>query len=156
MQKEVSEIRIWLRQFDDDVRIDIAWTLLRQLASHGYISEGTRLPALGTVDEAVVKKRQQIGKGVWQEMRGRYDNLCITYVDSETKSGAATTRDLAKRRRPGKYGASTEIDEWIVSHLESDPIVIIVDDFAGTGRTLASGLKRFRGRQRIAPALEAD
>ncbi|HTS87558.1 MAG TPA: ATP-binding protein [Gemmatimonadales bacterium] len=152
-QKDVSELRIWLRQFDDDVRIDIAYSLLRRLAERGYISEGKRLLALTRVDEAILARRREIGGRVWREMRGRLENLCITYVDSDTKSGGATARDLAKRRRPGKYGASTDLDDWILSHLTEDPLVIVVDEFTGTGRTLSDGLRKFLARPRVAREL---
>jgi hypothetical protein len=149
-QKEVSEIRLWLRQFDDDVRIDVAFTLLQRLAENGYVSEGARLVALNRIEEVLLAKRRQVGHGTWREVRGRYDNLCITYVDSETKSGGATTRDLSKRRRPGKYGASSDLDQWIATHAEQDPIIVIVDEFAGTGNTLDAGLGKFFNRPRSA------
>jgi hypothetical protein len=154
-QKDVSELRIWLRQFDDDVRIEIAFALLRQMAEHGYISEGARLHNLGTIDEAILRKRQTVGSKVWKEIRGRYDNLCITYVDSEIKSGATTTRELAKRRRPGKYGPATDIDDWIVAHRDQDPILVLVDDFAGTGETISKGLRKLIARPRIAAELDS-
>jgi hypothetical protein len=96
-----------------------------------------------------------VGSKVWKEIRGRYDNLCITYVDSEIKSGATTTRELAKRRRPGKYGPATDIDDWIVAHRDQDPILVLVDDFAGTGETISKGLRKLIARPRIAAELDS-
>ena len=63
-------------------------------------------------------------------------------MDSETKSGAATARELAKRMSPGKCGPASGIPTWVRGHAESDPLVVVVDDFAGTGNTLVRGLKQ--------------
>jgi hypoxanthine phosphoribosyltransferase len=71
------------------------------------------------------------------------DNLCITYVDTETKSGATTAREVAKMLRPGKCDAPTEISYWMKTHVDQDSLLLIVDDFAGTGSSLSKGLKNF-------------
>ena len=42
-QKDVADIRLWLRQFDDDGRIEIAFQLLRRVAERGFINEGREL-----------------------------------------------------------------------------------------------------------------
>jgi hypothetical protein len=59
------------------------------------------------------------------------------------KSGATTARELAKRLPPGKQGAPGEISNWMRSHVSEDALILIVDDFAGTGSTLSKGLKKF-------------
>jgi len=41
-QKDVAEVRMWLSQFDDDSRIEIAVALLKRLAERGYVSDGAR------------------------------------------------------------------------------------------------------------------
>ncbi len=45
-QKDVAEVRTWLRQFNDDTRIEVAFLLLKRLAEKGYMSEGERVLAL--------------------------------------------------------------------------------------------------------------
>jgi hypothetical protein len=67
-------------------------------------------------------------------------------VDSETKSGATTARELAKRVRPGKIGDAESIDTWLRSHTNDDPLLLIVDDFAGSGTTIQKGLQRLAAR----------
>ena len=76
-------------------------------------------------------------------MKGKLDNLCITYIDSEMKSGATTARELAKRLRPGKQGPPSEISDWMRTHTDKDALVLCVDDFAGTGSTISKGLRKF-------------
>ncbi len=88
-QKDVAEVRSWLRQFDDDNRIEIAFLLLKRLAERGYVNEGAQTRTLMFVEEAVNKRRLDIGQRAWRMIRQRRDNLCVAYVDSEVKSGAA-------------------------------------------------------------------
>jgi hypothetical protein len=145
-QKDAAEIRQWLRQFDDDNRIEVAFLLLKRLSERGFINEGSRSRALHKITEMIQSRRQEIGARTWRVVRGRLDNLCITYVDSEIKSGAVAARDLQKIMRPGKCGAPADIASWMRSHVEDDCIVIVVDDFAGTGRTLAGGLASFKAQ----------
>lgn len=145
-QKDVAEIRSWLRQFDDDGRIEIAFLLLKRVAERGFINEGMKARALQKLEEMVNSRRQELGGKIWKIVRGRRDNLCIGYVDSEHKSGASTARELQKIIRPGKCAATTDLDGWMRSHAEDDAIVVIVDDFAGSGETIANGLKRFKAQ----------
>lgn len=142
-QKDVSELRIWLKQFDDDVRIDFAFSFLKRLAEKGFITEGAKIQTLERLQETLEENRLEIGDRVWQIVRGKRDNLCITYIDSEMKSGATTARELAKRLRPGKQGPPAEIGSWMKSHVDKDALVLIVDDFAGTGSTISKGLEKF-------------
>ena len=143
-QKDVADIRAWLRQFDDDARIEVAFLLLKRLAERGFIKEGAKSLALAKLEEMITARRQELGQKKWKVVRGRLDNLCLVYVDSELKSGADTARDLRNMIRPGKSGAATEIGGWMRSHIDDDPIVVVVDDFAGSGKTLAKGLKRLK------------
>jgi hypothetical protein len=143
-QKDVAEIRQWLRQFDDDNRIEVAFMLLKRIADRGYINEGSRGRALHKVSEMIHARRQELGTGGWRVVRGRLDDLCLTYVDSDLKSGAATARDLHKMMRPGKYAAASEVMSWMRSHVADDSVLAVVDDFAGTGKTLVAGLAAFR------------
>jgi hypothetical protein len=143
-QKDVAEIRRWLRQFDDDSRIEIAFLLLKRLAERGFVNQGASISVQNRMQEVIQAERLKIGGGSWHVVRGRNDNLCITFVDSDTKSGAVTARELAKRLRPGKCGSFEEIQPWLKSHMETDPLLVIADDFSGTGTTASDGLSRLR------------
>ena len=145
-QKDVADIRLWLRQFDDDGRIEIAFQLLRRIAEQGFINEGMRALGLQRLDEMVNARRLTIGAGIWQIIRGRRDNLALGYLDSDHKSGATTTRELQKSLRPGKCTPAIDLDGWMHSHVESDAMVVIADDFAGTGGTLVKGMKKFKAK----------
>lgn len=139
-QKDVAEVKRWLRQFDDDSRIEIAFALLRRLAEKGMVLEGDRVRALQTIHDLISRRRSEVGVGAWRIARARLDNLCITFVDSETKSGAAVARDLQKQVRAGKCGSASEITHWLRAHAEDDAILLVADDFAGTGGTLIRGI----------------
>ena len=141
-QKDVAEVRRWLRQFDDDGRIEVAFLLLERLVRKGFVSEGANLNGLAKMEEALNARRLDIGNGAWRIVRRRLDNLYLGHVDSETKSGAATARELAKRMSPGKCGSVEGMHSWLKGHMEDDPILVVVDDFSGTGNTLMAGLER--------------
>jgi len=143
-QKDVAELRSWLRQFDDEARIEIAFLLLKRLAEKGFINEGAKSLALGTLGDIIKARRTVIGAKAFKAIRGRLDNLCLSYVDSDLKSGATAARDLKNMLRPGKSGPTAEISTWMRTHLENDPMVVVVDDFAGSGETLAKGMESFR------------
>jgi hypothetical protein len=145
-QKDVADIRSWLRQFDDDARIEVAFLLLKRLAEKGFINEGAKSLALARLEEMVRARRLEVGEKKWKIERGRLDNLCLTYVDSELKSGATTARELRNILRPGKGGPASDVSTWMRSHVGEDPMVVLVDDFAATGSTLVEGIQRFHGQ----------
>jgi hypothetical protein len=155
-QKDVIELRIWLRQFDDDNRVEIAYLLLKRLAERGFVDEGQRRHLLSILTGALHSERKNVGAGKWTVMRGRHDNLCISFLDSEAelKSGVVTARELAKSIRPGRAGSSQVIAPWMKTHLKEDPLLVFVDDFSGTGQTVAQSLKRFLERHPEKKVLE--
>lgn len=155
-QKDVAEVRVWLRQFDDDNRIEIAFALLKRLTERGYVSDGARELAISKLVEAVNAKRVSMGGRMWKVVKGRKDNLCLSYVDSELKSGASLTREIVKRLNPGKSGSASEISSWIRSHAQSDAMIVILDDLSSTGRTIRNGLQSWlrENQEVLAPFLK--
>ena len=141
-QKDVAEVRRWLRQFDDDSRIELAFLLLQRLVEKGFVNEGANVNGLTKMEEALIARRRDVGNGAWRMFRRRRDNLYLGHVDSETKSGAATARELAKRMSPGRCAPIDGMRTWAHAHLNDDPMLVVVDDFAGTGKTLVKGLTR--------------
>ena len=153
-QKDVAEIRTWLRQFDDDNRIEIAFALLRRLTEKGYVSDGAREYALSKATEGINARRLELGAGKWVVMRGRKDNLCLSHVDSDLKSGANLTRELMKRLGPSKAGDAKEISNWITTHASADPLVVLLDDFSSTGSTICRGLEKWKSETKDGDILE--
>ncbi|KQP02768.1 hypothetical protein ASF45_16000 [Pseudorhodoferax sp. Leaf265] len=143
-QKDVAEIKSWLRQFDDDSRIEIAFLLLQRMADKGFINEGMRGVQLEKVEQMILARRNGVGHGIWKIVKGRRDNLAIGYLDAEHKSGATMARELKSRVLPGKCVPAAELGQWMRTHLEADAMVAIVDDFSGTGETMLKGLRKFK------------
>lgn len=143
-QKDVAEIRAWLKQFDDDGRIEMAFLLLKRVAEHGFFNEGARARGLQKIEEMIQDTRAKLDGGAWKIVKGRRDDLALGYVDSDHKSGAVTARDLRSMLRPGKCSTAIDLESWMRSHMVADPLVVIVDDFAGTGETLVKGLRKFK------------
>ena len=140
-QKDVAEIRRWLRQFDDDNRIHFAFSLLKRLVQKGFVDDGASVNSLDRIKKCIEDRRLKIGSGAWNIVRRKKDNLCIIYVDSEIKSGASTSRNLSNQMNPGKCGSIEKVRKWMRSHTDSDPLLVIVDDFAGTGNTMKKGFE---------------
>ena len=67
------------------------------------------------------------------------------------KSGATTAREIAKRLRPGKQGPPHTLSDWMRGHIEKDALILMVDDFAGSGATILKGLKKFLYQDDIQP-----
>lgn len=139
-QLDVAQLRSWLLQFDDEIRIELAYSLLRRLAEVGYVSEGAYAQKILRLEEAVADKRRSTGQGVWKEFRRRKDNLAIAYVDGGLKSGVALTRELRNRLRPGKSGPLKSMGTWLATHADQDALLLVADDFAATGNSLVKGI----------------
>lgn len=154
-QKDVAELRSWLRQFDDDNRIEIACVLLTRLVERGYVSDGAREYAISKLIEGANAFRREVGGGKWSVFRGRRDNLCVSYVDSEVKSGASLAREVMKRLGPGKTGDGKEVSAWLKAHLDTDPILMLVDDFSGTGSTIRKGFEKWKADVKDHTVLQA-
>lgn len=125
------------------------------VAEKGYISDGAREYSITKLADAVNARRLEIGSKKWNIIKGRKDNLCISYVDSELKSGAALATDLTKRMRPGKAGDANEISNWLKTHAGSDPLVVLLDDFSGTGKTMVKGFAKWRDSLKENAVLDA-
>jgi hypothetical protein len=141
-QKDVAEIKQWLRQFDDDTRIETAYLLLKRISEQGFITEGMRANMLAKVDEMIVARRVVTGTGKWTIVKNRRTNLAIGYLDVDHKSGATMAREMKTRMQAGKCASASELDTWMRANADKDGFVALVDDFAGTGQTLVGGLKK--------------
>ena len=142
-----ESLKEWLRQFNDDARVLVAWKLVKCLAEKGYMGSGHQLDLAKNVREAMSERRRAIsGKanGAWRVSpsgRRRYIDLCMVWLDD----GAAGPARLLQEQIPA--GLMTHdlarVSRWIADNRDrrqSDPILALVDDFAGTGRTLIGGL----------------
>lgn len=143
-QKDVAEIKQWLRQFDDDTRIETAYLLLRRISEQGFITEGMRANMLSKVDEMIVARRVAAGSGKWTIVKNRRTNLAIGYLDVDHKSGATMAREMKTRMQAGKCAAASDMETWMRTNADKEGFVALVDDFAGTGQTLVGGLKKAR------------
>jgi hypothetical protein len=145
-QKDVAEIKLWLRQFDDDTRIETAFLLLKRISEQGFITEGMRANMLAKVDEMVVAKRVATGSGTWTIVKNRRTNLAIGYLDVDHKSGATMAREMKTRMQAGKCASASELETWMRANVDKEGFVALVDDFAGTGQTLVGGLRKARAK----------
>lgn len=142
-QKDVAEIKQWLRQFDDDTRIETAYLLLKRVSEQGFITEGMRANMLAKVDEMIIARQAATG-GKWTIVKNRRTNLAIGYLDVDHKSGATMAREMKTRMQAGKCASASDMETWMHANADKEGFVALVDDFAGTGQTLVGGLKKAR------------
>jgi hypothetical protein len=95
-----------------------------------------------------------VGSGSWNVQFRRLDNLCLSFVDSELKSGANIAREVTKRLPAGKAGDVEAVGSWLRSRVQTDPILIFVDDFSGTGSTITDGFLHWQQRCKEKETLE--
>ena len=148
-----DSLKEWLRQFNDELRAQIAWKLVKRLAEKGFMGSGHQLDLAKNVSEAMSERRRAIsGKAnhAWRlspGSRARYTDLCMVWLDD----GAAGSARLLEEQMPA--GLMTHdigrVARWIEDNRDrrqSDPILALVDDFAGTGGTLLGGLEILAGQ----------
>ncbi len=140
-QKDVAEIVLWLKQFEDEIRIEIAFLLLKRLAERGFIDVAAHTHALNKAQDMIEVKRKELGFA-WQVLRGKKMTLCICHVDDDETSGAQTARDLSKRLRPIKCDSLGQLKrDWLSSFArDGKELIVVVDDFSGTGDTMSKGI----------------
>ena len=149
----VESLKDWLRQFNDETRVGVAWKLLKRLAEKGYMGSGHQLELSKNVSEAMSERRRAIaGKanGAWRLSpggRARYTDLCMVWLDD----GAAVPARLLQEQMPAGLMThdTVRVTRWIEDNRDrrqSDPILALVDDFAGTGGTLLGGLNKLAER----------
>ena len=62
-QKDVAEVRRWLRQFDDESRIEVAFLLLKRLAEKGFVTQGANVNGLANMVDSLNARRREVGDG---------------------------------------------------------------------------------------------
>ena len=148
-----ESLKEWLRQFNDEARILVAWKLVKRLAEKGYMGSGHQLDLAKNVSEAMSERRRAISgraNRAWRlspGRRARYTDLCMVWLDD----GAAAPARLLQEQMPAGLMTNdpARAARWIEDNRDrrqSDPILALVDDFAGTGGTLLGGLNSLAKR----------
>ncbi len=139
--KEITAeaVRAWLDQVPNAQDQRYLFTILRNLR---FVTPTQIADLLRQAQSAVARVTPPLKRENKVEKRR---DLLVTYVDGPAKSGANYARLYAKEAgilldcvvEPSKIGRKLET-EW-----SSHSALVIVDDFAGTGRTIAEGLEAF-------------
>ena len=134
-----ESIRSWLDQFDAAQNQRLAFKLLQHLR---FVTPAQVAENLNIAHQRAVVKNTPVVRRETKSERRR--DLLVTYLDGPAKSGAAYARVYAKEVgllmesvvEPGKLSRRLTQDDRPSG-------VVIVDDFAGTGRSIADALSDF-------------
>lgn len=132
-------VRAWLDQVPNAQDQRYLFTILKSLR---FVTPTEISDLLRQAQSAVARVTPPLKRENKVEKRR---DLLVTYVDGPAKSGATYARAYAKEAgilldcvvEPSKVGRKLEVES------SSHSALVIVDDFAGTGRTIADGLESF-------------
>jgi hypothetical protein len=182
--KQVDAMRIkqWLRQFEDDARMVLAFKLLSALRQRWYYDDAKVSLALDKAFNrglALAKDAGVIPMGVSasrrsgelmhfkaehlrrDSFRGVIANVFVSYFGDALKSGAEVARMLKKDKRTSAAGSLERAADWLDRPGDMEPtkrFVLVVDDFVGSGqqaiKEMRGLLKKWQERPQVQQALE--
>jgi hypothetical protein len=148
-ESAVNEVRLqaWLGQFGDEKAQGLALRLLTRLKDKGYYDQA-RIYMLFRRLHSLVVAEQATG-GDWAQIvkRGKTTNVYVTFVDREGKSGAALAYAYRVTNQLSATLAGSIDDAVAFLRQTSKPsILVFVDDFIGSGKTVVQTLGGFQVR----------
>jgi AAA domain len=181
-QVHPMQIKQWLRQFQDDTKIHLAFRMLSALRQRWYFdsvrvsllrerafkrglelaSRAGVIPSAGRAERAAGEARRFTNEGLRREsFKTIVTNIFIGYFGDDVKSGAEVARQIKKENRISSAGNVRRAADWLErgSGTEHrDRFVLFVDDFIGSGLQaggLARGfLKTYGDRPKVREALD--
>jgi ATPase domain predominantly from Archaea len=144
-----DEIRAWLQQVDGDRQQRLLFTILKHLR---FYSETQIRERLRTAHGML---RPLLPEFVIRRQSDRRKDVLITYVDGEGKSGQYYAAQYAEENRVSVdcIRSPATIKETFSEHQQTGTRIagiVIIDDIAGTGRSLGDNALRFITENRAA------
>lgn len=143
-------LKEWLRQFNEDETVLVAWKLVKRLAESGYMGSSYQRELAKQVCQGMEARRSLISSSTgWMYGPGRRRkvNLCLVWLDD---GAAQPARWIQETIKPGmKTRELGRVATWVQQRkdfAQDDPILALVDDFAGTGGKLLGGLEQLNER----------
>lgn len=155
---DAMQIKNWLRQFKDDLRIVLMFRLLQEFRKRWYYDESRVAIALERAYDQALAKAKEVGvtftfvrtsrKAVEfalfksqylrkEEVRGVVANVYVSYFGDALKSGAEIARRIKKEKRLANVGELSKGLRWLDDPKgpvrKEERFLMIVDDFVGSG-----------------------
>ncbi|WP_170362224.1 phosphoribosyltransferase-like protein [Ruegeria arenilitoris] len=137
-----EEVRAWLNQCETNREQRALYNILKatRFLSEADVLErirSARLTILGIVDAAVRRKATD-----------RRNDIVITYVDGEGKSGQKYASLFAEENLVSTKAIISPLNfqEAYEAHIRQHgvpKVIVVIDDLVGTGRSLAANIKKF-------------
>jgi hypothetical protein len=137
-----EEVRAWLDQRPSNHEQRALFNILKATR---FLSEAD---VLDKIKSALLTVTGMVDPAVRKKTTDRRNDIIVTYVDGEGKSGQKYASMYAEENLISVKSifSPTNFDEAYQRHLElhGDPkAIIIVDDMVGTGKSLAANIKKF-------------
>ncbi|HIF9167610.1 TPA: phosphoribosyltransferase-like protein, partial [Photobacterium damselae] len=143
------DVRQWLSQVESHIKQRLLFNLLENLKFFGEHEIRSNLKSLHE------KIRRDLPVVVQRSKAQRRKDIWITYVDGPGKSGAQFASQYAEEnlisttcvKEMTEFNSIVEKKQSIPEDIEA---IIIIDDFIGSGTTLANGIQSFYNRNGVA------
>lgn len=137
-----DDIRAWYEQVDGHQNQRL---LFKILTATRVLNEGEVRERLRTLHGLI---RPQLPEYIQRKRSDRRQDVFITYVDGEGKSGQYYASRYAEENRIsiGSIIPPSSFSEEVLSRLKENirpAIIVIIDDLIGTGRSLSNNLDQF-------------
>ncbi len=146
--ERVNEVRVkaWLMQFGSVRNQNLAFMLLKRLVSVGYYGDARILRALKSIHSRILA--DQTATSQWSqkfEKRRRHPtNVFVTHLDAVGKSGSGLLYLYRQfNKLPKAQTGALDAAVTFLAAGQKASVVVLVDDFVGTGNSLVEGFRRF-------------
>lgn len=143
-QVTAENVRAWLSQVPSPLDQRRLFTLLRHLK---FVSEGELRNYFEKAHKVIQNKltQEKLPVPVRTKMSERRKDIFITYVDGAGKSGSYIANQYAAQNQIATVCVlgMGEIKSKLEKEGENVKLVVITDDFIGTGESLSSNVKKF-------------
>lgn len=141
----VSELKVkaWLEQFGAARSQELMFALLKRVRERGYYNSQRVFPILKRLHALILAEMASDGEWAQQVRKRRPTNVFVSYLDKEGKSGASMLYEYRTANGlPSGLTGSLEDAAAFARAAATRSVIVLVDDFIGTGGTFVEGLRR--------------
>lgn len=140
-----ERVRVWLSQRESNRDQRLLFTLLKSVRVVSLEENLQRLRSAGNVI------RETLGVPTRKKLSDRRDDVVVTYVDGEGKSGLRYASDFAEENTISRHAIlppsafEEAFSKFMLTYRkgESPKAIVIIDDVVATGKSLAKNVTRF-------------
>ena len=141
------QVKAWLDQFTGQRHQELAMALLQHLKSDGYIDDAKLHQMCKSLHKIIVQEETSSSDWAPVVKRRKITNLFVSYLGKDGKSGSTLLyRYRTANNLPAEMtGSPQDAVEFLKgsAHRQKKAVVVMIDDFIGTGGSCIEGLAKF-------------